>query len=135
MVKNGKQQNSYKRAKNPRHTLPADSRIAERIQLRRRELHLSQSDLGQALGVSFQQIQKYEKGVNRVGAARLEQIAVTLKCPLSFFYDKPDIARQEVESLLNLDGNFSLRMLRAYASIKDRQIAHQLVVLMEGIAG
>lgn len=135
MVKNGKLQNTYKRIKNPRQTLPADARIAERIRLRRLEKRMSQTDLGNALGVSFQQVQKYEKGANRVGAARLEQIAKVLDVDTAFFYDKPDNARKEVESLLNLDSSFSLRMLRAYAKVKDRQVAHQLVVLMEGIAG
>jgi transcriptional regulator with XRE-family HTH domain len=85
------------------------------------------------LGVSFQQVQKYEKGVNRVGAARLQQIAAALDAPVTFFYDGGGKA-PEVESLLFLDSAFSLRLLRAYAKIKDQAVRRQMVSLMESIA-
>ena len=85
------------------------------------------------LGVSFQQVQKYEKGVNRVGAARLQAIATALDVPVTFFYDGDGKAR-EVESLLFLDSAFSLRLLRAYSKIKDQTVQRQLVSLMELIA-
>jgi len=81
------------------------------------------------LGVSFQQVQKYEKGVNRVGAARLQSIATALDVPVTFFYDGDGKAR-EVESLLFLDSAFSLRLLRAYSKIKDQTVQRQLVSLM-----
>lgn len=121
--------------KNIRSTGPADDRIGDKIRIRRVELRLSQEMLGRALGVSFQQIQKYERGVNRMSASRLEQAAAVLDLPVSYFYDavKDDVI--EVESLLCLDPKFSLRMLRAYCSIEDRGVAHQLVALIEGIAG
>ena len=90
-------------------------------------------ELGDKLGVSFQQVQKYEKGVNRVGAARLQQIATALDVPVTFFYDGDGKAR-EVESLLFLDSAFSLRLLRAYSKIKDHPLQRQLVSLMELIA-
>jgi transcriptional regulator with XRE-family HTH domain len=60
--------------------------MGKRIRLRRVEIGMSQSDLGDELGVSFQQVQKYEKGVNRVGANRLHQIANALKTDVNFFY-------------------------------------------------
>ena len=88
---------------------------------------------GDKLGVSFQQVQKYEKGVNRVGAARLQSIATALDVPVTFFYDGDGKAR-EVESLLFLDSAFSLRLLRAYSKIKDQTVQRQLVSLMESIA-
>ena len=96
------------------------------IRLRRVEIGMSQADLGDKLGVSFQQVQKYEKGVNRVGANRLQQIASALKTDVNFFYGdetgKGRAARTEIESLLFLDANFSLRLLRAYSSIKDQNV-------------
>src|SRR5580698_2562061 len=95
-----------------------DIELGKRIRLRRVEQKISQAELGEQLGVSFQQVQKYEKGVNRVGAARLQQIAKAL----------------EVESLLFLDSAFSLRLLRAYSKIKDQTVQRQLVSLMESIA-
>jgi transcriptional regulator with XRE-family HTH domain len=107
--------------------------IGKRIRLRRVEQRISQAELGQKLGVSFQQVQKYEKGVNRVGAARLQQIATALDVPVTFFYDGDGKAR-EVESLLFLDSSFSLRLLRAYSKIKDQTVQRQLTSLMESIA-
>ena len=110
-----------------------DIEMGKRIRLRRVEQKISQADLGEKLGVSFQQVQKYEKGVNRVGAARLQQIANALSVPVTFFYDG-DGKNREVESLLFLDSAFSLRLLRAYSRIKDQTVQRQLVVLMEAIA-
>src|SRR6266550_488295 len=79
-----------------------DIELGKRIRLRRVEQKISQAELGDKLGVSFQQVQKYEKGVNRVGAARLQQIATALDVPVTFFYDGDGKAR-EVESLLFFD--------------------------------
>ncbi|MDD1518162.1 helix-turn-helix domain-containing protein [Bradyrhizobium yuanmingense] len=110
-----------------------DIELGKRIRLRRVEMKISQAELGEKLGVSFQQVQKYEKGVNRVGAARLQQIASALDVPVTFFYDGDNKAR-EVESLLFLDSAFSLRLLRAYSKIKDQTVQRQLVSLMESIA-
>ena len=98
-----------------------DIELGKRIRLRRVEQKVSQAELGEKLGVSFQQVQKYEKGVNRVGAARLQQIANALDVPVTFFYDGDNKAR-EVESLLFLDSAFSLRLLRAYSKIKDQTV-------------
>lgn len=111
-----------------------DIELGHRIRLRRVEQKMSQAELGEALGVSFQQVQKYEKGVNRVGAARLQAIATALDVPVTFFYDG-DGKTREVESLLFLDSSFSLRLLRAYAAIKDVAVQRQFVSLMESVAG
>jgi transcriptional regulator with XRE-family HTH domain len=110
-----------------------DIEMGKKIRLRRVEQRISQSDLGEKLGVSFQQVQKYEKGVNRVGAARLQQIATALDVPVTFFYDSDNKSR-EVESLLFLDSAFSLRLLRAYSRIKNQTVQRQMVSLMEAIA-
>ena len=110
-----------------------DSELGKRIRLRRVEQKISQAELGDKLGVSFQQVQKYEKGVNRVGAARLQQIASALDVPVTFFYDSDNKTR-EVESLLFLDSAFSLRLLRAYSRIKSQTVQRQMVSLMEAIA-
>jgi len=107
----------------------SDIELGKRIRLRRVEQRISQAELGGQLGVSFQQVQKYEKGVNRVGAARLQQIATALDVPVMFFYDGDNKAR-EVESLLFLDSAFSLRLLRAYSRIKDQGVQRQLVTLI-----
>ena len=112
---------------------PVDRHVGRRVQEKRLDLGLTQTALAKAVGVSFQQVQKYEKGVNRVGAARLQAIATALDVPVTFFYDGDGKAR-EVESLLFLDSAFSLRLLRAYSKIKDQTVQRQLVSLMESIA-
>lgn len=94
---------------------------------------MSQMELGEALGVSFQQVQKYEKGTNRVGATRLTQIATSLEVPMTYFY-AGDKKQREVESLLFLDSSVSMRLLKAYTSIKDQAIQRQFVSLIEKIA-
>ena len=118
----------------PRHAGKPDVEMGKRIRLRRVEIGVSQSELGEKLGVSFQQVQKYEKGVNRVGAARLSQIAKALDVPITFFYEGVDTKGREVESLLFLDSNFSLRLLRAYSAIKSQKVQREFVALMEHIA-
>jgi transcriptional regulator with XRE-family HTH domain len=116
-----------------------DGEIGKRVRLRRVEQGLSQAELGSALGVTFQQVQKYEKGVNRVGAARLQQIATALDVPVTFFFDDASVGKRvtgdkrEVESLLFLDSSFSLRLLRAYAAVKDQKVQRQFVSLIESI--
>ena len=117
----------------PRSAGKPEIEMGKKIRLRRVEQRISQSDLGEKLGVSFQQVQKYEKGVNRVGASRLQQIATALDVPVTFFYDG-DGNTKEVESLLFLDSAFSLRLLRAYSKIKDQAVQRQLVTLMEAVA-
>lgn len=70
-----------------RSVTPLDSLIGQRIRARRLEMHISQAELGEKLGVSFQQIQKYEKGVNRVGASRLQQICAMMETTVSYFME------------------------------------------------
>jgi transcriptional regulator with XRE-family HTH domain len=110
-----------------------DIELGKRIRLRRVEQKISQAELGEKLGVSFQQVQKYEKGVNRVGAARLSQIANALQVPVTYFYDETK-GQREVESLLFLDSSFSLRLLRAYSRIPHQATQRQMVTLMETVA-
>ena len=66
---------------------PIDVHVGSRVRLRRNMLGMSQEKLGEALGITFQQIQKYEKGANRVGASRLQAIATVMNVPVSFFFE------------------------------------------------
>jgi len=117
----------------PRSAVDADIEMGRRIRLRRQEKGISQRELAGHLGLTFQQLQKYEKGINRVGAARLQQIAEMLGVDISFFYDG-DGKEPAVESLLVLNSVFSLRLLRAYIVVKDQVVQRQLVILVEMIA-
>ena len=66
---------------------PIDRHVGSRVRMRRMMLGMSQEKLGDALGLTFQQVQKYEKGTNRIGASRLQQISNSLQVPVSFFFD------------------------------------------------
>lgn len=70
---------------------PIDTHVGSRVRLRRTMMGMSQEKLGEALGITFQQIQKYEKGTNRIGASRMQQISATLKVPVSFFFQDAPI--------------------------------------------
>jgi hypothetical protein len=78
-------------------------------------------------------VQKYEEGTNRVGAARLQQIAKMLGVDIPFFYNG-DGKEPDVDSVLVLNNSSSLRLLRAYTAIKDKTVQRRLVILVEMIA-
>lgn len=121
---------------NPRSSGKPEAMMGKRINIRRREVGMSQAELGDKLGVSFQQVQKYEKGINRVGATRLEKIATALEAPVSFFYGEgANEKNREVDTLLSIDPNFSVRLLRAYVSVKNKSVQRQFVSLIETVAG
>jgi transcriptional regulator with XRE-family HTH domain len=129
-----------KKRPNARSSGKHDIELGRRLRLRRVEQKMSQDGLAKKLGVTFQQVQKYEKGVNRIGASRLQLIATALDVPVTFFFDNTDAgkraieSKREVESLLFLDSSFSLRLLRAYSAVKDQAVQRQFVTLIESIA-
>src|ERR1700730_13906470 len=79
---------------------PIDRHVGSRVRMRRMMLNMSQEKLGDALGLTFQQVQKYEKGTNRIGASRLQQISLILQVPVSFFFEGAPI----VPGNHNIDG-------------------------------
>jgi transcriptional regulator with XRE-family HTH domain len=133
MRKKSKPRSSSTKQLNPRSAGVADIEMGRRIRLRRRETGISQTKLADRLGLSFQQVQKYEKGISRVGAAQFQQIAKMLGVDIPFFYNgggkEPD-----VDSMLVVNSVFSLRLLRAYTAIKDKAVRRRLVILVEMIA-
>lgn len=111
-----------------------DADIGKRIRVRRVELKISQSELGEKLGVSFQQVQKYEKGANRVSVGRISEIARALDVEVGYFYESTGKDGKEVESIIYDDPKFSMRLLRAYAKLPNEQ-RRKLIGLMEAMAG
>jgi len=115
-----------------------DVEVGRRMKLRRIDLGYSQEDLGEALGVTYQQVQKYEHGINRVSAGRLLQIAELLKVPLQFFFadgGRASIGDAGDAKLFGLvDTAYSLRLLKAFSRIKDRSLQRNMVELVERIA-
>lgn len=112
-----------------------DVEIGRRIRVRRNEVGLSQSELGEQLGVSFQQIQKYEKGTNRVASGKLPEIAKLLGVEVNYFFEQHGSkVAIEAESIIFEDPRFSIRLLRAYARLPQDQ-QRQFISLMESVAG
>jgi transcriptional regulator with XRE-family HTH domain len=121
-----------------------DRQVGSRVRMRRMLIGMSQEKLGDALGLTFQQVQKYEKGTNRISASRLQQIAQVLGVSIDFLYGdiagKPEPQAGFGEGtpagydadLLTSD---SLKLLRAYREIKDRKVRRRLVDLAQALAG
>ena len=125
---------------------PMDVHVGARVRLRRMLLGMSQEKLGEHLGLTFQQVQKYEKGVNRIGASRLFDLARVLGVPVQFFYDEAPLATGAmssgfaeqpgesyvVEFLATREG---LELNKAFARITDHRVRRSIVELVRSLAG
>jgi transcriptional regulator with XRE-family HTH domain len=122
---------------------PIDIHVGGRIRMRRNMLGMSQEKLGEQLGITFQQVQKYEKGTNRVGASRLQDIAQILSTPVSFFFeDAPNKDSQPVraeegpnsfaiEFCTSAEG---LALNRAFVKISSSKIRKRIIELVKTLA-
>ena len=114
-----------------------DVEIGRKIRALRLERGLSQSGLADGIGLTFQQVQKYEKGTNRVSAGRLQKIAEMLNTPVMFFYGgmgaqaKKRMTRDNGLALVQTKG--AMRLMRAYSEISSRATKYALVVLAESL--
>jgi transcriptional regulator with XRE-family HTH domain len=112
-----------------------DIEVGQRIRARRMAKGMSQTELGEMLGVTFQQVQKYEKGLNRVGAGRLVRVAEALDVPIPFFFGVTDSGTEDTRAILGfLDTSYSLRLLRAFSRIPQTHVQRAVVELVESIA-
>jgi transcriptional regulator with XRE-family HTH domain len=115
--------------------LPQDTLVGRRIRVRRRQLGLSQKALADALGISYQQVQKYENGTSRIGAGRLQQLAEILNVPVAMFFDDKLGGPTEGGTVFAfLDTPYSLRLVKSFARMADRRLQHCIVQLVEQIA-
>jgi transcriptional regulator with XRE-family HTH domain len=116
---------------------PLDIRVGSRVRNRRMVLGLTQEKLGEALGITFQQVQKYEKGANRIGAGRLQAIADLLEVPVGFFFDGPTRSRADHRDVVLdlIKTSEGLRLTRAFASIKNMRLRARIVTMVEAISG
>ncbi|MEI2300760.1 helix-turn-helix domain-containing protein [Ensifer sp. MJa1] len=123
---------------------PIDIHVGSRIRLRRTMLGMSQEKLGESLGITFQQIQKYEKGTNRVGASRLQNISGILNVPVSFFFEdapgesagQPGMAEASSSNYVVdfLSSSEGLQLNRAFVKITDPKVRRRLVDLVKALA-
>lgn len=124
---------------NARRLDPLDVLVGKRIRTQRLVRKMSQSDLGKQLGITFQQIQKYESGVNRVGAGRLQHIAKIFELPVNIFFGE-DAATQDAseatnEAVLNfLNTARAVKLVKDFARVKDPALQQAIVALVEKIA-
>lgn len=126
---------------------PVDIHVGSRVRLRRMLLGMSQEKLGEHLGLTFQQIQKYEKGVNRIGASRLFDLAQVLGVPVQFFYDEapqshdngmaPGFADRPAESYVVefLSTREGLELNKSFVRITDPRVRRSIVELVRSLAG
>jgi transcriptional regulator with XRE-family HTH domain len=124
---------------------PIDKHVGSRVRMRRMMLGMSQEKLGDALDLTFQQVQKYEKGTNRIGASRLQQISHILQVPVSFFFEgAPATAGRPIgigdapspayvsDFLASSEG---LALTKAFMRIKDPKVRRRIVDLVEAVVG
>ena len=114
--------------------------MGSRVRVRRQLLGMSQTQLGEALGVTFQQVQKYERGTNRVGASRLYKISEVLDVPIAFFFDglarpnRDDAA--ESESVISLmDSAYGIKLASALQDVASRDLREQILSLVRSLKG
>jgi transcriptional regulator with XRE-family HTH domain len=121
---------------------PVDAHVGHRVRLRRMLIGMSQERLGEMLGLTFQQVQKYEKGINRIGAGRLFEVAEILGVPISFFYEEVDAAKaggfgngDEPPPVMEfLSSGEGLQLSLAFMRIKDTKIRRSIVDLVRSLS-
>jgi transcriptional regulator with XRE-family HTH domain len=134
-----------KEQENKKRPNPTDVHVGSRIRMRRNILGMSQEKLGEHLGITFQQIQKYEKGTNRVGASRLQAIASILDVPVSYFFaDAPGQEPAELTGMSEgksphyvvdfVNSSEGLQLNRAFARIADQKIRRKIIELVKALA-
>jgi len=127
---------------------PIDKHVGSRVRMRRMMLSMSQEKLGDALNLTFQQVQKYEKGTNRIGASRLQQISQVLQVPVAFFFEGAPALELEgaasgglqeapspayvTDFLATSEG---LALIKAFRRISDAKLRRRIVDLVEQMAG
>ncbi len=125
---------------------PIDAHVGTRVRLRRMLLGMSQEKLGEHLGLTFQQVQKYEKGVNRIGASRLFDLSRVLGVPVQFFYDEapadlieaplaPGFSERPTESYVVefLSTREGLELNKAFVKIADPRVRRSIVELVRSL--
>ncbi|MCW1413355.1 helix-turn-helix transcriptional regulator [Rhizobium sp. 1AS11] len=122
---------------------PVDVHVGRRLRARRLEMKISQEKLAGAIGVTYQQVQKYEKGINRVGASRLQLIAIALQAPVSHFFDEmPDDAgeisadpkvRLHAEIMKFATSDEGIELIRTFTGIEDATVRKRALGVLKAL--
>jgi transcriptional regulator with XRE-family HTH domain len=116
---------------------PVDSQVGSRMRARRLVLGISQEDLGKAVGVSFQQIQKYEKGANRIGASRLQRLSHALQVPIAYFFEGMGGGTSDGEGdniMAFLATSQGLALAKNFLRIKNPHVRRRIVEFVSSVA-
>lgn len=126
---------------------PIDLHVGGRVRMRRMIVGMSQERLGEALGLTFQQVQKYEKGANRIGASRLQQISHILEVPVEFFFEGLPTAGEAAFSAGGLNeapspgyvSNFltsseGVQLTKAFMRIRDEKVRRKIIEMVGAVA-
>jgi transcriptional regulator with XRE-family HTH domain len=149
MAKRQKRATDGAEEKNARRPNPMDIHVGSRVRLRRMLLGMSQEKLGDQLGLTFQQVQKYEKGINRIGASRLFDLSKTLGVPIDYFYEDAPIASPGLSEDPSEYGDKTgentvfdflstregLELNKAFVRISDARLRRTIVELVRNLAG
>ena len=119
---------------------PIDVHVGSRIRMRRLLLGMNQETLANALGLTFQQVQKYEGGANRVSASRLSAMAEILGVPISYFFgdlraDEAEVSDEEKDWRERLQRPETIEFIRLYYAIPDQKIRRQFLEMTKSVAG
>jgi transcriptional regulator with XRE-family HTH domain len=124
---------------------PVDKHVGSRVRMRRMMLDMSQEKLGDALDITFQQVQKYEKGTNRISAGRLQHISLILQVPVAFFFEGAPHQPGQPKGLSEapspayvsdfLSTRDGLALTEAFMRIKESKLRRRIVDLVKEIAG
>ena len=122
---------------------PIDKHVGSRVRMRRMMVSMSQEKLGEKLGITFQQIQKYEKGTNRIGASRLQQIANVLGVPVGFFFEGAPVPDGSAKGFSDaaspayvsdfLATSDGLALTKAFMKVTDSKVRRRIVDLVEAM--
>lgn len=127
----------------PRSANPVDVHVGTRVRLRRQVLKMSQEKLGDQLGVTFQQVQKYERGANRIGASRLWKISDVLNVPINFFFDgltdqlvPGEFAENDQTPIVYdfINSSDGVALAKAVSQIKSKAVRRQILELARSLA-
>lgn len=123
---------------------PVDVYVGMRLKIRRTELGLSQNKMGDMTGVTFQQIQKYEKGLNRIGSSRLYEFAKILKVPVSYFFEQYEVAFGSAgvlaDNKVSFDDNRDvsekeiITLIKNFTAIKDPLVRKSIITLAKTLS-
>src|SRR3954453_15602212 len=124
---------------------PIDKHVGSRVRMRRMLLGMTREKLGAPLGLTFQEVQKYKKGTNRIGASRLQQISIILQVPVAFFFEGAPVLHTNADGMKEARSPASgsdflatsevLALTKAFTRIKEPKLRRRIVDLVEQIAG